>query len=211
MSSDSRHIIDTVVLLYFLLAEQEELLVALLGHPLQAPLAVYDPEDRTLPPSARLRSELLSEMRQALRHYEGAASTGGDAESLTRVARVDALHDEGSLVAVPMTGEEQLLAARLQSSEAAEYGLRVPLGPGEAACIAISFARGWTIVTDDSDAFKVLDALHGKRVYRYERIRRLLVRAANQGLATREEVNAIHATMRAHGFWDLGRPFSGSD
>ena len=52
MSSDDKHIIDTVVLLYFLLVGEEELLCTLVGTPLQVPLAVYDPEDRNLPLAA---------------------------------------------------------------------------------------------------------------------------------------------------------------
>ena len=202
MSSDDDHIIDTVVLLYFLLAEQGGLLCALLGQPLQVPFAVYDPEDRTLTTDSLLRSDLLSEMRQAVKHLQNAAESGtGDTEPLLNVRRVDSLYDEGSLVTVAMTREEQLLAARLQSVDVANYGIRMPLGPGAAGCVAISLERGWTIATDDPDAFKALDKLHGNRNYDYERIRKLLIRAADEGHATRDEANAIHARMRSQGFW----------
>lgn len=207
MSSDNDHIIDTVVLLYFLLAEQEDLLCALLGQPLQVPYAVYDPEDRIPPTDSVSRSELLSEMRQAVRHYQRVTKTGGDTEPLLRVRRVDLLYDDGRLVPVAMTQEEYLLAARLQSTDTTDYGIRIPLGPGEAACVAISWKRSWTVVTDDSDAFKVLDKLHGNREYRYERIRKLLIRAANEGHVTREEANDIHARMCSQSFWDSERPF----
>jgi hypothetical protein len=71
--SEGSHIIDTVVLMYFLLVGREALLGDLMGRPLQVPLAVYDPEDRKLQEGASPRSELLSEMRQAVRHYEAAA------------------------------------------------------------------------------------------------------------------------------------------
>ena len=207
MSSDSKHIVDTVVLLYFLLVGEEELLCTLLGMPLCVPLAVYDPEDRDLPPTARRRAELLSEMRQVVGHYESSARLTGSADSLSRVSRIDTLYDESRLVSVPMTSEERLLAAKLESADALEYGVRVPLGPGEAACVAISFERGWTIATDDSDALKVLNKLHGNRAFRYERIRRLLIRAAEEGHVTSEEANRLHDAMRSHGFWDSGRPF----
>ena len=207
MSSDVKHIVDTVVLLYFLLVGEEELLCTLLGTPLCVPLAVYDPEDRDLPPTARRRAELLSEMRQVVGHYESSAGLTGDADSLSRVSRIDSLYDDSRLVSVPMTPEEGLLAARLQSADALEYGVRVPLGPGEAACVAISFERGWTIATVDSDALTVLNKLHGNRAFRYERIRKLLIRAAEEGHVTREEANRLHAAMRSHGFWDSGQPF----
>ena len=157
MSSSSNHIIDTVVLLYFLLVKETDLLCTLLGRPLQVPLAVYDPEDRTLPSSALRRSDLLSEVRQSIRHYENAATSDGPPNALAvRVGYVDTLYDYGALVPVPMTPDERLLAATLQCSEVADYGLSVPLGAGEAACIAISYHREWTIATDDNDTLKVL-------------------------------------------------------
>ena len=186
MSSDDKHIIDTVVLLYFLLVGEEDLLCTLLGTPLQVPLAVYDPEDRDLPPAAHRRAELLSEMRQAVGHYESSARLTGDDDSLSRVRRIDSLYDEGRLASVQMTPDERLLAAKLESADALQYGVQVPLGPGEAACVAISFERGWTIATDDSDALKVLKKLHRGQDFRYERIRKLLIRAAEEGHVTHE-------------------------
>ena len=45
MSSDDLHIVDTVVLLYFLLVERFDLLVELIGDPIQVPFSVYDPEE----------------------------------------------------------------------------------------------------------------------------------------------------------------------
>ena len=214
MSEDS-HIIDTVVLMYFLLVGQERLLAELLGQPLQVPLAVYDPDDRTPQAGTVPRSEFLSEMRQSVRHYESGATYAEEAEvvdheieSFTRIKRVDDLYDEGVLVPVSMTSDERSLAARLQSSEIANYGLKVALGPGEAACVAISFQRGWTIATDDADALKVLDRLHGAWDYPYERIRKLLSRAADEGHITRDEANRLHAEMRSLGFWDTGQPFA---
>ena len=215
MLSEGSHIIDTVVLMYFLLVGREALLGDLLGRPLQVPVAIYDPEERELPEGATPRSELLSEMRQAVRHYEAATeaaeeseSSDQETESFKRIKRIDDLYDEGGLVPVAMTTDELLLAARLQSSDATAYGLKVGLGPGEAACVAISYTRGWTIATDDADAFKVLNRLHADRNYPYERIRKLLVRAADEGHISREEAIRLHSEMRALGFWDSGRPFS---
>ena len=208
MSSSSNHIIDTVVLLYFLLVKETDLLCALLGQPLQVPLAVYDPEDRTPPPAALHRSDLLSEMRQSIRHYEHAVTSDGLPNPLaTTVGYVDMLYDQGALVPVPMTPDERLLATRLQSSEVADYGLSVPLGAGEAACIAISYHRGWTIATDDNDALKALRRMHHNQDFSYERIRELLIRAVHEGHIKPQETNRIHADMRNHGFWDTGRPF----
>ncbi|WP_419554501.1 hypothetical protein [Candidatus Poriferisodalis sp.] len=212
--SENSHIIDTVVLMYFLLVGQERLLGELLGKPLQVPLAVYDPDDRTPQAGTVPRSEFLSEMRQSVRHYESGAAyaeeeeaVDHEIESFTRIKRVDDLYDDGDLVPVSMTSDERSLAARLQSSEVATYGLKVALGPGEAACVAISYQRGWTIATDDADALKVLDRLHGARDYPYERIRKLLKRAANEGRVTREDASRLHGEMRSLGFWDTGQLF----
>ncbi len=208
MSYSGNHIIDTVVLLYFLLVKETDLLCTLLGRPLHVPLAVYDPEDRILPPGALRRSDLLSEMRQSIRYYEKAATSGGlPNPAAIAVGYVDTLYDHGSLVPVPMTRDDRLLAAKLQSSEVADYGLSVSLGAGEVACIAISYHRGWTITTDDNDALKALGRTHHNQGFSFERIRKLLIRAGKEGHITPQEAHRIHTDMRNHGFWDTERPF----
>ncbi len=63
MSSERASIVDTVVLLYFLLVGQDALLRRLLGDPLRVPLAVYDPEERALLPEVLRRSETRPIMR----------------------------------------------------------------------------------------------------------------------------------------------------
>ncbi len=207
VSPDDGHIVDTVVLLYFLLVDKIELLCDLIGRPLQVPVAVYDPEDRTSSTGTLPRPELLSEMRRSVRHYELLTASGGDTVSLRRVAQIDSLYDDAVLKTISMSSQEQGLAAQLQSTGAGNFGLRIPLGPGEAACIAISLHRGWTIVTDDTDAFRVLDRFHGGSDYPFERIRKLLIRAAGEHLISALEANRIHAEMRTRGFWDSGIPF----
>jgi hypothetical protein len=209
VSSDRNHILDTVVLLYFLLVEQDDLLRQLIGDPLRVPLAVYDPDDRSLDEEAYRHPDLLSEMRQAVRHYEVATRIdGANSKLLERIQRVDDLFDNGHLTAVNMSGDEAGFAARLQSrTSTVEYGLRVPLGAGEAACVAIAWKRDWAIATDDVAALTVLDQLHGERTYDYERIRKLLIRATQEERLTRSQANEIHAEMRDLGFWDTGTPF----
>lgn len=203
MSSEQPSILDTVVLLYFLLVGQEALLTRLLGEPLRVPLAVYDPEERSLPPEALRHSDLLSEMRQAIRHYEVAARSDPESsELLARLRRVDSMYEQGKLEVVELGADERTLAARLQSRrEAADFRLRVPPGPGEAACVAVAFTRGWTFATDDSAALTVLRTLSGPD-HPYERIHKLLVRAADEGLITRAEAREVHDQMRHLGFWD---------
>ena len=207
MSSDESHVLDTVVLLYFLLADEEELLGELIGWPFRVPFAVYDPEERAMPLESSPQPDLLSEMRQIVRYYDNIAASNGDTESLWKVSRVDRLHDERRLVAEAMDPLEQRLADQLQGPYASQFGLQAPLGPGEAACVAIAHRRDWTLATDDSDALKVLSGLSGDKPYRYERIRKLLVRAADERTITRDQANRIHAEMKAHGFWDSTCPF----
>lgn len=203
MSSERAYIVDTVVVLYFLLVDQAALLRRLLGEPLRVPIAVFDPEERSLPPEALRHSEFLSEMRQAVRYYEVAArSDPAAAQQLERLLRLDSMYDLGQLEIVALTDEERTLAAHLQSRRVvAEHAIKAPLGAGEAACVAIAFKRGWIPVTDDSAALTVLAELLG-RDYPYERIRRLLLRSIEEGLLSTDEAARIHAEMRQVGFWD---------
>lgn len=209
MSSDRPTIVDTSVLLYFLLVGHDELLRHLIGEPLRCPLSVFDPADRSFSETKLVRSDLLSEFRQAIRHYEFATQLGIEPVLLERVKKVDVLYGEGSLEYVEMRDEELRFAALLQSSEGAtEHGLRMPLGPGEAACQAIAWNRDWTIASDDEDALKVLDGMSGGRTYPYERVRRLLTRAAEEDRISVSEANTLHFEMQRLGFWDSTAPFS---
>jgi len=210
VSSERKHILDTVVLLYFLLAEQEDLLGDLIGWPLRVPFAVFDPDDWTSSPESKSRPEFSSEMRQAQDYYQNTALETGDTGASFRINKVNRLYAEDRLVVEAMDPGEQRLADELQDAKARQLGLRAPLGPGEAACIAIASKRAWTIVTDDNDALKALTALNGDRSYRYERIRKLLKRAAVENRVSEEEANRIHDSMVSYGLWDSQRPFGGS-
>lgn len=207
MSSDRNHILDTVVLLYFLLAEQEDLLGDLIGWPLRVPFAVYDPDDWTGSLEPKPRLDLSSEMRQAEAYFDNMAFETGDTGAAFKINKVNRLYAEGRVVVEAMDPSEQRLADELQGDRAMQLGLRTSLGPGEAACIAIASKREWTIVTDDNDALKALSALYGDQDYNYERIRKLLIRAAVENLVTEEEANRIHDSMVSYGFWDSQRPF----
>lgn len=209
MSSEPEHIVDTVVLLYFLLVDQDALLRDLIGDPLAVPLSVYDPDERDLPEGALRHSDLLSEMRRSIRHYEAGSRTGESPDLLVaRVQRVDWLFEHDHLSVIEMTLDERALAAHLESREGArENGLKAPLGSGEAACVAIAHRRGWTIATDDEAALVCLEQLHQDTNFGYERIRKLLIRAGDSGRISKLQANAIHSEMRELGFWDEGRPF----
>lgn len=208
-SPEHENVTDTVVLLYFLLVGEAELLSELLGGAIQVPRAVYDPEDRDLPNEALRHSDLFSEMRQSARHYEVSARTGDAPDIfLNRVLAVDTLYDTGLLQVVDMTPEELAEAAGLQSRSVTKYhAIRAPLGAGEAAGVAIASSRGWSIVTDDDAALAVMRSIHGEGEFEYERIRKLLVRAGHETRITKKRANDIHTEMRGLGFWDKGTPF----
>jgi predicted nucleic acid-binding protein len=195
--------------MYFLLTEQEELLFALLGEPIGLPLTVYDPIEEEAGSVSGRRPDLLSEMRQIVHHYDVAQRTDKAArENLLRVKRVQALVDSRRIAIIKLTDAELRLAARLQDPQTTpEFGLKAPLGPGEAACVAIAQERGLVIATDDTDALRALENLQGRPDFPFERIRKLLIWAATSGLITRGDANFIHSQMRKHGFWDKGEPF----
>jgi hypothetical protein len=197
-------VIDTVVLRYFLLVGRMDLLLALLPAPRLLPSAVFDPEDE-----AGARGS-LSEISESVRYHEALSrdarlepeERGTAAETAARLGVVrehlDAL--EPTTVA---PGVEEDTFSDLVSKPVA--GMVLPLGPGEAACIAIGIERNVTVVTDDADALRVLNAL--SKGHPYERIRKLLVRAAEEHLCSRSEANAVHRAMTEQGFWDTSLPF----
>ena len=210
MSSDQNHILDTGVLLYFLLAEESDLLLMLLGTPLTVPLAVYDPSEPRSSDTPAPQPGIASEMRAAIRYHEDAPNQLTLGNTSARVRIVDELYDRGDLVTTSMSTSEQEMAADLASGEITASKRRLRLAAGEAACVAIAVTRDWIIVTDDGDALRAMDAIRGTAAYPYERIRRLLTRAAAEGIITRGRANELHAEMRMHGFWDKTQPFPDS-
>lgn len=202
-------IVDTVVLRYFLFVDHQDLLRDLLGRPLRVPRIVFDPEEEADLPELGM-SEITRSIRvqanwaeddKRSRHLRERAARNAE-----RLRRVHALHDAGDLQVEDMTDAERMTFARLLSSrQVGQMGLLAPLGPGEAACVAIAIAREWILASDDSDALAALEQLNPG--HPYERIRRLLQRAANEGRVSRREANEIHREMIRLGFRDRTRPF----
>jgi hypothetical protein len=207
---DDPSVIDTVVIQYFLLVGRADLLLRLLGTPLRLPRVVFDPDEpKGTPPLA------MSELSRAIDYYERRSrdpSRTDDervaaAQAQRRLALVRESHARGDVEVVDMTEPERTVFAALTDSAQVEgFGLSFPLDPGEAACVAIALTRAWTIVTDDDDALTAVRSRHA--THPYERIRRLLVRAARSGFITEAEANAIHTEMTNLGFWDRQVPFT---
>lgn len=209
VSSESpRTVADTVVLLNFLLVDEFRLLVALVGRPIAVPRVVFDPEASDVPEVAE------SEIARSIRYYRrvaGDPARGGPARSTAersaeRVGRLGEHHAAGDIGVIDLSESELALLGRLTSSHSChEFGLRFPLDLGEAACAALALGHGLTLVTDDRDALKAIE--HVSAGHPYERTRRLLIRAANEGLITADQANSIHGEMRRFGFWDQDQPF----
>lgn len=202
-------VVDTVVLRYFLLVDEVELLLKLVGSPLGVPRIVYDPEEADQTPDDA-RSEItrsISYQQKASRdRARGDNACQEAARNTIRLQAVVALRDNGVLTIVDLDEQELDLVGRLTSpTSCKEFGLRFPLGPGEAACLAIAVQRNLILVTDDTDALRALE--HHSRGHPYERIRRLLIRAGESELCTPDRANEIHREMRHLGFWDRELPF----
>lgn len=209
MSFEGEHIIDTSVLSNFLLVGATDLLMKLLGTPLQVPLAVYDSDEVGKRHQAGPLGEGLSEVGKGILHFthRHREDENGSAENLERISEVDLLCNSGQLVTIELTPEERDLFIALNTGAAMEqFGFKGVIGAGESACIAIAHFRGWTIATDDNLAHKVMRHLSG-RDYSYERTRKLLVRAADENLISKSEANRLHSEIVNKGFWDKELPF----
>lgn len=200
-------IVDTVILRYFLLVEQFELLTRVLGAPLMVSQLVYDPEDEG--------SELaMSEMvRSIYVQTEWSADSKRTVDERQRAAmftdRLAKIHEHfqrGFISVAEMTDTERSLYGRLASDEhAVDFDLMFPLDNGEAASLSIALERGWVFASDDNDALRVLRKI--RRNHPYQRIRKILIEATDLQLIERTDANAIHANMRQAGFWDIDLPF----
>lgn len=210
-------VIDTVVLHYFLVVDRAALLLKLLDPPVGVPRIVFDPDD------GEGIEAMVSELRQNILYEERVArsaipnedeepngelhSARSTAEARAeRLRQIEGIVEDGAVQIVDLTEDELDLFGQLTSREPdPALGILIALDDGEAACLAIAINRGWTLATDDGDALRVLDRLQSG--HDYERIRRLLARAATDGHVTMAEANQIHHGMQVAGFWDRVLPF----
>lgn len=208
-SGSPEAVVDTVVLRYFLLVDEIDLLLKLVGSPLAVPRIVYDPDEADETPE-----DARSEITRSISYQQRAAGDPARGESArldaeanaARLAEVVPLHAGATIVVLDLEDHELDLVGRLTSpTTCKEFGLRFALDPGESACLAIAVHRDLVLVADDADALRALE--HQRPGHPYERIRRLLIRAADSKLCTRKRANDIHAEMRRLGFWDHEEPF----
>ena len=208
--TDSRCVVDTVVLRYFLLARRFDLLEQLVRSPFGVPRIVFDPEEET-----GLNELAMSEMTRSIAHQAQVSNDVNRSEPeraqardrAEYLSRIRGHYESGAFEVLDLRDEERSVVAKLTNVDDArrELGLLFALDPGEAACVSIALNRGLVIATDDTDALRVIEQLHPG--HPYERIRKLLKRAAREGLANESKANLIHESMQSHGFWDNGIPF----
>lgn len=206
--SDLPAVVDTVVLRYFLLVDQFDLLLQVLGAPIMVPRIVYDPDDRN-------NEVVHSEMARSIQHQKGRAADPNVSQAereraMEFAGKLSSIHGHllsDRITPVEMNHQERFLYSQLCSDESSsEYGTAFSLNDGEAACLAIAVERKWVLVTDDNDALRALRVLRQDHPYR--RIRRILIDAAEAGLVDLAVANRIHAEMRRCGFWDTTPPFT---
>jgi hypothetical protein len=203
-------VVDTVVLLYYLLVGEADLLVDTLGAPLGTPRVVYDPDEGDVPDAARSemtrsitfhRSVATDPTHDALARDRGAVNT-------KRLSAITELYSTDKLAVIDLSSDELEIVGRATSPTGCRtYGLPFPLSTGEAACLAIALIRDIPLVTDDGDALRALRNTRSN--HPYQRIRKLLIQSTEQGRITSRRANAIHREMTDLGFWDSTLPFPG--
>jgi hypothetical protein len=203
-------VVDTVVLRYFVLVDETDLLNQLLGDPIGTSRIVYDDDEAPhLPEDARseITRSVAYQQRASTDPARDRNAQSEAARNAARLAAIASLHESGRLAILDLEQEELDLVGRLTNPTGCkEFGLRFALDPGEAACLAIAVNRGLVLVTDDTDALLALKRhVPG---HPYERIRKLLIRAGNGGLCSPDRANEIHREMRRLGFWDRDDPFT---
>lgn len=208
-SASASSVVDTVVVRYFVMADEVDLLLSLLGAPLGTPRIVFDPDEPD-----EIDDDARSEIGRSIQYQwkasgdpaRNAAEREQAVQNAERLSAVAQLHEVGDLDVLDLSSPElEVLGALTSPAHCKDFGLRFPLHPGEAACVAIAVERRMTLVTDDADALRALASY--RRDHPYERIRKLLIRAADQDLCSKQHANDIHREMRRLGFWDHDEPF----
>jgi hypothetical protein len=203
-------VVDTVVLLYFLLAGEADLLVDVLGRPIGAPRIVYDPDEGDVPDGARseITRSIAYQRQAATDRARDTRARDQAAANAKRLPVIAELYNTGRVMVMQLAaGELDVFGRATSPNGCSEFGLLVPLDAGEAACLAMAVARDLPLVTDDGDALRALRHINPR--HPYHRIRKLLIEAVSQERITRHRANAIHRDMTALGFWDSQLPFPG--
>lgn len=142
---------DTTPLRYFAIVGQFDILVETVGAPILVPRQVFDRDDRV-----DELGTLVSEIGNSERHYQ--RHSADSAEATESWSRLRAVRQRSDIQVLDLTVEEDDAYTELTSRAFTRaHGLAAPLGPGEAAVIAIAENRGNRVVMDDGPARRILD------------------------------------------------------
>lgn len=179
---------DTTPVRYFSIVGQFDLLVAVAGGTVSLPREVLDPEE----PEGGMAG-VLSEIGKSERYF---AKRSEDPDATSKWSRIRSLRHRQDIVVVDMNDEELDTYAELRSLPFARARRIAPLGPGEAAVIAIAERRSFRVAMDDGPARRVL----GERAPHVliQTTRDLLRMAASEKhIIESSEAAIIYADMKA--------------
>jgi hypothetical protein len=128
---------------HFALSGHFDLLVGLVGGVVLTPRTVFDPSEDPDGPE-----RLLSEIGQSERHWAYRSSSPDRTEKWSRLR---ALRERDDIQVIDLEDAELPTFAEVQTpAYARSIGFALPLGPGEAAVVAVAEGRGWAAVIDDA-------------------------------------------------------------
>jgi predicted nucleic acid-binding protein len=183
---------DTTTLRYFTIIGQFDLLARALGGRVSTPRQVFDDEDDVDTPGV-----LVSELGASERYYRRRSVRG--IEATDKWSRLRALRQRDDIEILDLTDDEEASYVDLRSAELARsYGLAGPLGPGEAAVIAIADRRRWRAAIDEHAGRSILnDRSPGHPVVTTRDLVRI---AATRGFISSPEAEIVYTDMLAEGF-----------
>jgi predicted nucleic acid-binding protein len=185
-------ICNTTPLRHLALARRLDFLSRVLGGSIRTPRQVFDDEEDPGGPSFQ-----VSELGTSERYF---ADRADDGEMADRWGRILELRSRTDIEVIDLSEDELGTYAELQTAEFAKRAELVgPLGPGEAAVIAIAETRGWAAVMDDAAGRRVLsERSPGCDVVTTRQIIRLAVTELE--LLDSSEAQIIYDSIRAEGY-----------
>jgi predicted nucleic acid-binding protein len=185
---------DTTALRHFAIISQFDLLVRTLGGTVRTPRQVFDDEDDVDTPGV-----LVSELGASERYYRSRSVR--DPEATDKWSRLRSLRQRNDIEILDLSnenGEESTYAELTSAGLARRYGLAAPLGPGEAAVIAIATHRRMRAAIDEHAGRSILhDRSPGHSVVT---TRDLVRAAAANGFIESPEAEIIYTDMLAEGY-----------
>ncbi len=183
---------DTTALRYFAIVDQFGVLARALGGRVSTPRQVFDDEDDMDTPGA-----LISELGASERYHRRRSARG--IEATDKWSRLRALRKRDDIDILDLTREEEASYVDSRSAGLARsYGLVTPLGPGEAAVIAIAEHRRWRAVIDEYAGRSILnDRSPGHSVVTTRDLVRI---AAAQGYISSPDAETVYTDMLAEGY-----------